>query len=69
MVFMDDSGYMYIASLKQQKAKKMILLVSTFTLSPCAAKVYHTSVFVVLLLRYSHCRPYRSFDTVEDFKN
>jgi len=56
----DDSHY--LAELKQQKSKRLILLRSTFTLWQCAAKVMSAFlIFAVLVLRDNDCRPYTPF--------
>jgi len=56
----DDSHY--LAELKQQKSKRLILLRSTLMLWQCAAKVISASlIFAVLVLRGNDCRPYTPF--------
>jgi len=56
----DDSHY--LAELKQQKSKMLILLRSTLTLWQCAAKAISAFlIFAVLVLRDNDCRPYTPF--------
>jgi len=56
----DDSHY--LAELKLQTSKRLILLRSTLTLWQCAAKVISAFlIFAVLVLRDNDCRPYTSF--------
>jgi len=62
----DDSHY--LAELKQQKSKRLILLRSTLTLWQCAAKVISAFLIsAVLVLRDNDCRPYTPFQTVKFF--
>jgi len=56
----DDSHY--LAELKPQKSKRLILLRSTLTLWQCAAKIISAFlIFAVLVLRDNDCRPYTPF--------